>query len=110
MARRSSRTHCHRSLATNPGARALMNATDSGNEPTQPNDINRRELLVGTASVVALTAAITAQPAAAQAPTARAPAGPPGGSRGPVIKAGSVTFNTVITKLAEGKQIFSNTL
>src|SRR5689334_23824362 len=75
------------------------------------NDINRRDLLIGTASAVALTAAIAAQPAAAaQAPAAPAPAGPPGPGRGPVIKAGSVTFNTVITKVAEGKQIFSNTI
>jgi len=75
------------------------------------SDINRRDLLIGTASAVALTGAITAQPAtAAQAPAAPAPAAPPGPGRGPVIKAGSVTFNTVITKLAEGKQIFSNTI
>lgn len=107
-----------------------MKETDVGNEPTstdspdpatQPNAINRRDLLVGTAGVVALTAAITAQTsAAAQAPAAPAPvppgpgaaqrsAGPPGG-RGPVIPAGSVTFNTVITKLKEGRQIFSNTI
>lgn len=94
-------------------------ATDSAAPAPQSNAINRRDLLVGTAGVVALTAAITAQNStAAQAPTAPAPvgqaaaprpAGPPGG-RGPVIPAGSVTFNTVITKLKEGKQIFSNTI
>ncbi len=34
-----------------------MKPTDVGNEPT-PNAINRRDLLMGTASAVALTAAI----------------------------------------------------
>src|SRR5690349_5487690 len=105
-----------------------MKDTDAGNEiiatgsaesAPQPNAINRRDLLIGTAGVVAMTAAITAQTsAAAQAPAASAappapaaqrPAGPPGGAR-PIIPAGSVTFNTVITKLKEGKQIFSNTI
>jgi 2-keto-3-deoxy-L-rhamnonate aldolase RhmA len=97
-------------------------ATDSAESAPQPHGINRRDLLVGTAGVVALTAAITAQTAAAAQPAAApAPAppgpggapragGPPGGGRGGVIPAGSVTFNTVITKLAEGKQIFSNTI
>jgi len=96
-------------------------ATHSANPAPQPTAINRRDLLVGGAGVVALTAAITAQTAAAaQAPAAPAPApsgpgaaqrpaGPPGG-RPPVVPAGSVTFNTVITKLKEGKQIFSNTI
>ena len=107
-----------------------MKDTDAGNENiatgipdpvAQPNALNRRDLLVGTAGVVALTAAITAQTsAAAQAPsspapvppgpgTAQRPAGPPGSGRA-IIPAGSVTFNTVITKLKEGKQIFSNTI
>ncbi|MDQ2641478.1 MAG: aldolase/citrate lyase family protein, partial [Pseudomonadota bacterium] len=36
--------------------------------------------------------------------------GGPGGGRPAVIPAGSVTFNTVITKLKEGKQVFSNTI
>lgn len=80
--------------------------------------INRRDLLAGTAAVVALGSAIAAQAAAAAQPAAspanapgapQRPAGPPG-ARGPVIPAGSVTFNTVITKLNEGKQIFSNTI
>ena len=108
-----------------------MKDTDAGNENiatgipdpvAQPNALNRRDLLVGTAGVVALTAAITAQTsAAAQAPSspapvpagpgaAQRPAGPPGSGRGAIIPAGSVTFNTVITKLKEGKQIFSNTI
>jgi len=107
-----------------------MKDTDAGNENiatgipdpvAQPNALNRRDLLVGTAGVVALTAAITAQTsAAAHAPsspapvppgpgTAQRPAGPPGSGRA-IIPAGSVTFNTVITKLKEGKQIFSNTI
>ena len=107
-----------------------MKDTDAGNENiatgipdpvAQPNALNRRDLLVGTAGVVALTAAITAQTsAAAQAPsspapvppgpgTAQRPAGPPGSGRA-IIPAGSVTFNTVITKLKDGKQIFSNTI
>lgn len=99
-----------------------MKDTDVENQSNeQPTAINRRDLLVGTAGVVALTAAITAQTsAAAQAPAAAAPAapaapgaaprpaGPPGGR--PIVPAGSVTFNTVITKLKEGKQIFSNTI
>jgi len=108
-----------------------MKDTDAGNENiatnipdpvAQPNALNRRDVLVGTAGVVALTAAITAQTsAAAQAPSspapvpagpgaAQRPAGPPGSGRGAIIPAGSVTFNTVITKLKEGKQIFSNTI
>jgi len=107
-----------------------MKDTEAGNENiatgipdpvVQPNALNRRDLLVGTAGVVALTAAITAQTsAAAQAPsspapvppgpgTAQRPAGPPGSGRA-IIPAGSVTFNTVITKLKDGKQIFSNTI
>jgi 4-hydroxy-2-oxoheptanedioate aldolase len=93
-----------------------MKETDVRNEI-----INRRDLLVGTAGV-ALASAVTAPAAtAAQAPpspvpvttapgTAPRPTGPPGGARAPVIPAGSVTFNTVITKLKEGRQIFSNTI
>jgi 4-hydroxy-2-oxoheptanedioate aldolase len=53
----------------------------------------------------ALFALASAQPApqGASAPQAARPGVPP-------IKAGSQTFNTVITKLKEGKQIFSNTI
>ena len=80
-----------------------MKDTDVGNQI-----INRREMLAGTAGVALVTAiAARTSAAAAQAP---APAGPPGSGRGPVIPAGSVTFNTVITKLKEGRQIFSNTI
>lgn len=97
----------------------------TGNEvhsTPQPNAINRRDILVGTAGLVALTTAVAAQTAAAQPPAAPAqggaqrPAAPAAagaggpGARGAVIPAGSVTFNTVITKLKEGKQIFSNTI
>lgn len=95
--------------------------TESVEAAPQPTSINRRDLLVGTAGVAALASAITAQTAAAAqpaAPPAAPGAGPGGGPRagGPpggrpaVIPAGSVTFNTVITKLKEGKQIFSNTI
>lgn len=99
-----------------------ISTTDSAPSNPQVNALNRRELLVGTAGVVALTSAMAAQTAAAaQAPPSPAsaapapvttprPAGPPGAGRGPVIPAGSVTFNTVITKLKEGRQIFSNTI
>jgi 2-keto-3-deoxy-L-rhamnonate aldolase RhmA len=113
-----------------------MTDSEAGNQPiatepqqgaAQPEVFNRRDLLVGTASAVALGAAISAQTAAAaQAPAPPAaaprapgtpgaaprPAGPPagGGGRPAIIPAGSVTFNTVITKLKEGKQVFSNTI
>src|SRR5262249_16504248 len=52
-----------------------------------------------------------AQPAQAQ-PTQAQPtqAQPPKGQKGPPVTPGSLTFNTVITKLKEGKQIFSNTV
>jgi 2-keto-3-deoxy-L-rhamnonate aldolase RhmA len=96
-------------------------ATDFPGPVPQPNAIKRRDVLVGTAGVMALTAAITAQTsAAAQAPSSPAPVptgpgaaprpGPPGSGRGAIVPAGSVTFNTVITKLKEGRQIFSNTI
>ena len=79
-------------------------------------------MLIGTAGVVALTSAITAQTAAAaQAagltstcaarPRCRTETGRTAGWRPPaIVPAGTVTFNTVITKLKEGKQIFSNTI
>ena len=48
---------------------------------------------------------VAAEPApqVAAPPQAARPGAPP-------VKAGSQTFNTVITKLKEGKQIFSNTI
>ncbi len=77
-----------------------------------PDSINRRNFLAATAGLAA--AASIASVAQAQPPTTPAPGGPPqagpGGPGGPPIPAGSVTFNTVITKLNEGKQIFSNTI
>jgi 4-hydroxy-2-oxoheptanedioate aldolase len=79
---------------------------------------------------MALAGLLSAQPAAQPAAPSTAPQAAPtegkdqpaattpgrggrggrGGGRGPAVKAGSVTFNTVITKLKEGKQIFSNTI
>jgi 4-hydroxy-2-oxoheptanedioate aldolase len=117
----------------NTDAMNELNATDAPAAAQQPSGINRRDMLVGTAGVAALTTMIAAQTAAAAQPAAPQAAppvgpgpgpgarpggagpggragGPPGGGRGGVIPAGSVTFNTVITKLKEGKQIFSNTI
>jgi 2-keto-3-deoxy-L-rhamnonate aldolase RhmA len=60
---------------------------------------------------VILTAVALSAADPVPAPPATVPASPGQGPRGvPPIKAGSQTFNTVITKLAEGKQIFSNTI
>jgi 4-hydroxy-2-oxoheptanedioate aldolase len=65
---------------------------------------------------VSLSMAFSAALCAAPSPTAAAPAplggAPPQAARPgtPPVKAGSQTFNTVITKLKEGKQIFSNTI
>jgi 2-keto-3-deoxy-L-rhamnonate aldolase RhmA len=84
-----------------------INPAHSPDPITSPNAINRRELLVATAGLVALSSAT----AMAQAPAPAAAAPPRGGpGGGQVIPAGSQTFNTVITKLNEGKQIFSNTI
>src|SRR3954468_4682104 len=79
--------------------------------------INRRDFIAATATagLAALASGGHAQP---PAPAAAAPAaggaaaakGGGGGRGGPGFPANSVTFNTVITKLKEGKQIFSNTL
>ena len=82
--------------------------TNDANATLQAPTFNRRELLVATAGLAALTsvAAAHAQPAPAQ--SVAAPAGSDRG--GPPITAGSQTFNTVITKLKEGTQIFSNTI
>ncbi len=69
-------------------------------------------LLVPAAVLLAAIPAIAADPApAASATPAFVPAAPGQAPRGvPPVKAGSLTFNTVITKLKEGKQIFSNTI
>src|SRR5262249_38226932 len=53
------------------------------------------------------TGALVASVALAQQPT---PVQPPKGQQGPVVPPGSLTFNTVITKLKAGKQVFSNTI
>src|SRR4051812_21667202 len=89
-----------------------------------------KQLLTAAAATMAIPALAQAQaappaeaPAAPPAPPAGAPArggpgapaagapgrgrGGPGGGGG---AAGSVTFNTVLTKLKAGKQVFSNTL
>ncbi len=98
-----------------------MNTTDSATNPANDpvsapasGSLNRRDFLAATAGFAALASVVAAQPAA-PAPAAPADAPPPGRGRGPrgggaAVKAGSVTFNTVITKLKEGKQIFSNTI
>lgn len=58
-----------------------------------------------SAALCATAAAIAAEPAS-QLPAASTPAR----AGAPAIKAGSQTFNTVITRLKEGKQVFSNTI
>ncbi len=95
-----------------------MSTTSPANDPTPaPASLNRRDFLAATAGFAALASIATAQPPAPPAapPAAAAGAPPAGRGRGPrgggaAVKAGSVTFNTVITKLKEGKQIFSNTI
>jgi len=52
---------------------------------------------------IVLSAALLAAASGSSAQPAQQPAAPP-------VKAGSQTFNTVITKLKEGKQVFSNTI
>src|SRR5215216_164310 len=60
--------------------------------------------LVLAAALCTATPALAAEPGPQVAPvTAPAQGAPP-------VKAGSQTFNTVITKLKAGKQIFSNTI
>jgi 4-hydroxy-2-oxoheptanedioate aldolase len=91
--------------------------------PNSPDSLNRRDFLTATTvGLAALATVASAQtPQAAPAPatppaTPPTPAGAPpagrgrGGRGGTPVPAGSVTFNTVITKLKEGKQIFSNTI
>jgi 4-hydroxy-2-oxoheptanedioate aldolase len=69
-----------------------------------------------TATLVAMASVASAQqppPQAAQSQpaTATAPASAQGrGQQGPAVVPGSQTFNTVITKLKAGKQVFSNTI
>ena len=64
----------------------------------------------GLAQAVVVAAALGAAPAAAAEPSPQvAPVTAPA-QGAPPVKAGSQTFNTVITKLKAGKQIFSNTI
>jgi 2-keto-3-deoxy-L-rhamnonate aldolase RhmA len=62
--------------------------------------------------MLVLSAALWAAPSPAEAEPGPQIAAPPQAARpgAPPIKANSQTFNTVITKLKEGKQIFSNTI
>ena len=63
--------------------------------------------VISTATLVAVLSTATAQPAAPAQPTPVATkAAPPA----PVPAPGTQTFNTVITKLKAGKQIFCNTI
>src|SRR5919109_412597 len=55
---------------------------------------------------VALTQQQPRQPSQAQPDRQPDKAQPPKGKKGPPVLPGSLTFNTVITKLKEGKQIF----
>ena len=66
----------------------------------------------GTTSLVVLSLAVLAAVSVIAAEPAPQIAAPPQAARpgAPPIKAGSQTFNTVITKLKEGKQVFSNTI
>jgi len=60
---------------------------------------------------IVLSAALFAAPASAAEPAPQVAVPSQAARAGaPPVKAGSQTFNTVITKLKEGKQVFSNTL
>jgi 4-hydroxy-2-oxoheptanedioate aldolase len=62
-------------------------------------------------SFVLSAALFAAVPVIAAEPAPQLPAPPQAGRpAAPPVKAGSQTFNTVITKLKEGKQVFSNTI
>jgi 2-keto-3-deoxy-L-rhamnonate aldolase RhmA len=62
-------------------------------------------------SAIVLSAALFAAPASAAEPAPQVAVPSQAARAGaPPVKAGSQTFNTVITKLKEGKQVFSNTL
>src|SRR4051794_38814468 len=66
----------------------------------------------GMTLAIAMSATLCAAAHPAAAAAAAQLAAPPQAARpgAPPVKAGSQTFNTVITKLKEGKQIFSNTI
>lgn len=75
------------------------------------NSINRRTFLAATAGLAAVSAVAAASAQAPATPPAAPAAAGGGAGRGGIgVPAGSLTFNTVITKLKEGKQIFSNTI
>jgi 4-hydroxy-2-oxoheptanedioate aldolase len=61
---------------------------------------------------IALSAMLVAAASGSSAEAAPQLSAPPQAPRpgAPLVKAGSQTFNTVITKLKEGKQVFSNTI
>ena len=63
-------------------------------------------------AAIAMSALLFAAPASVAAERTPQIAAPPQAPRpgAPPVKAGSQTFNTVITKLKEGKQVFSNTI
>ncbi|MES1166840.1 MAG: aldolase/citrate lyase family protein, partial [Pseudomonadota bacterium] len=86
-----------------------MNPTNDTNPASNPNPMNRRDFIAAAATVGLVAAASVAN---AQTPAAAPQAQPAAASarNGPGLKANSQTFNTVITKLKEGKQIFSNTI
>ncbi|MEO8315494.1 MAG: aldolase/citrate lyase family protein, partial [Pseudomonadota bacterium] len=92
-----------------------INPTNDNLPSNDTSSIGRRGFIAAAAGglvAAASVAAAQAPPAPPAAPAAPAPParGGRGGGGGAPIKAGSVTFNTVITKLNEGKQIFSNTI
>jgi 2-keto-3-deoxy-L-rhamnonate aldolase RhmA len=95
-----------------------INATNDDPTANDTSSMGRRGFIAAAAGglVAAASVAVAQAPPGPPAPATPPPAGPPrggrggGGGGGAPIKAGSVTFNTVITKLKEGKQVFSNTL
>src|SRR5262245_5543021 len=62
------------------------------------------------AGALVASVALTQQPPQQPAQAQPAQAQPPKGKKGPPVPPGSLTFNTVITKLKAGKQVFSNTV
>jgi 2-keto-3-deoxy-L-rhamnonate aldolase RhmA len=93
-----------------------MSDINPTNDTPTANDlspIGRRGFIAAAAGGLVAAASVAAAQAPPTPPVAPAAPAPPRGGRGgggAPIKAGSVTFNTVITKLKEGKQVFSNTL
>ncbi len=68
---------------------------------------------ISAVTLVLVVSVATAQqqpPQPAQDQPAAAPGRGPGGASGPAVAPGAQTFNTVITKLQAGKQVFSNTI